>query len=171
MRFEADNAYIYRTGQLYSLNFGTTSKGFGSALLIRAITPCCNPKVMYKRRIAFKRWKVFNDKTHRLMHLCNGPSILCEALAVDGEHYKKSKEGLSLFGSPFEIREAIEKPKLICGIRIGLDAQFKRWKKEQPDRASSTDINAAGEKNLSWAASEYKQYCSPYSFDKKWTLV
>ena len=55
MFFEPGNAYIYRTGQLHSLNFVCDSKGVGSAVLIRAIVPTFNPKLMYKRRISVKK--------------------------------------------------------------------------------------------------------------------
>jgi DNA-3-methyladenine glycosylase len=173
MSFDAGNAYIYRSGQLHCLNFVCGRQAFGSAVLIRALLPTCNPNAMYVRRTAWycrtgrPMPKCLGDKL-KARNLCNGPAVLCEALEIGETYYQQSKEQLSLFGAPFEIRNAVEKPPLISGIRIGLDAQVKRWTKEHRDRVPAADINSAGERHLRWGAKDYLQYCRKTSFDQKW---
>jgi 3-methyladenine DNA glycosylase Mpg len=163
MFLEAGNIYIYYSGQLPCLNLVCDAEQFGSAVLIRSLLPTCNDGVMFDRRT---EWYLRTGRPipkclegkNRGRNLCNGPAVLCESLGISGCHYEKSKAGLSLFAPPFEIREAVLKPKLVSGIRVGLDKQLQRWKKNEPSRAVLDSIRMAGGLRLRWCADEFRLY-------------
>jgi hypothetical protein len=97
---------------------------------------------------------------------------VARALGINDEHYKQSKERLSLFSPPFEVRAAIDPNlKKISGIRIGLDSQLERWLKEQPDRAPIVLINEAAERPLRWIAADYRDYSRHPSSNQTWKRV
>ena len=174
MSFPPGNAYIYYSGsgQLPCVNFVCDSENFGSAVLIRAIYPSCNPEVMYDRRKTEREQAYLKDEKRREKNLCNGPGVLCEALGINDEHYKQSKERLSLFSSPFEVRAAVDPNlKKTSGIRIGLDSQLGRWLKEQPDRAPIAVINEAAEQPLRWLADDFRNYSRHPSSNQIWKRV
>lgn len=75
--------FIY--GMHYCVNVVTEKEDFGAAVLIRALEPIDGIEIMKKRR-GLKEGEIYN--------LTNGPSKLCEALAIDkkllGEHFLRS---------------------------------------------------------------------------------
>ena len=171
MKFEPGYVYLYPSGQLFCLNFVCDRKGFGSAVLIRAILPTCHPEIMLRRRrIANSPQKYLEDTKPWETQLCNGPAVLCEALGINEQHYAKSKDGMSLFDadSPFKIHEALEKPKSISGIGIGLDKQYERWKKQQSDCATAAEINRAAKQKFRWGAEQYRNHCRHPLFSQEW---
>lgn len=174
MFFEPGSVYIYYSGQLPCLNLVCGPNGFGSAVLIRALLPTHNADAMLTRRTAWYRStnrpipKSLTDERYRDRNLCNGPSVLCESLGINDFHYKKSKTGLFFDEPPFELRSAVERPAIISGIRIGLDKQLERIRKDQPSRAILPLVNIAGGLRLRWGADEFRAYCRVTSFDQKW---
>jgi DNA-3-methyladenine glycosylase len=85
---ESGQCYVYFIyGMHYCVNVVTEKKDFAAAVLIRAIEPLEGIELMKKRR-NFKGGKIYN--------LTNGPSKLCEALAIDknllGEHFLRSSK-------------------------------------------------------------------------------
>jgi 3-methyladenine DNA glycosylase Mpg len=172
MRSKPGNAYIYYSGQVPCLNFVCDDReNFGSAVLVRAIYPFCNLEAMLRRRKTKPSQKYLEDHKRASKNLCNGPGVLCEALGINFVHYEQSKKELSLFDSPFQIRAAIEKQKLLNGIRIGLHKQYERWKKSQPNRAPADEITAAAKQKLRWGAAEYREYLRHRSFDQEWKEI
>ena len=96
------------------------------------------------------------------------PQFCAKRWAFGEEDYERAKVGSCLLKPPFEIRQQLEKPELILGIRIGLDAQAKRWAKGEHRPASVVEINAAAERKPRWGAKEYRGYCRYSSFEQKW---
>lgn len=72
----AGNAYVYLCYGMYNLfNVVSNKKGFGEAVLIRALEPITGIELMQKRR-----------KTNNIKQLCNGPGKLVLALGIDQTH-------------------------------------------------------------------------------------
>lgn len=102
-------AYVYRIyGLHWCVNAVTREEGFGSAVLIRALTPLDGIESMRARR---PRARVDAD-------LCNGPGKLCAALGIDRRH-----DGLPLTGaSAITIARGDTHPDadVLMGPRIGI---------------------------------------------------
>ena len=164
------NLYFYLAGQLPCLNLVCEQEDVGSAVLIRALLPICNIDAMFARRASWYNKtkkpipKYLEDIARRDRNLCNGPAVLSEALGIEDG----SKIGLSIFDPPFEIRQAVERPILVPGIRIGLDKQFEKWKKNRDPRSQLPSINEFGGKKWRWGAADLRSYCRHSSFDQAW---
>lgn len=162
--------YFYFSGQLPCLNLVCEHKNVGSAVLIRALLPTRNIDAMFARRTSWYNKtkkpipKYLEDVTKRGRNLCNGPAVLNEALGIDDE----SKVGLSIFDPPFEIRQAVERPILVSGIRIGLDKQFEKWERNRDPRSKLPSINEFGAKKWRWGAADFRSHCRHSSFDQTW---
>lgn len=105
------HAYVCPGRHMLHLNLTCGPKGFGSAVLIRALRPSPDSmEVMMKRRGKFASAALKNPR-----YLCNGPGSLGEALAIGCKH-----DGLSLFESPFEMRARIGAVIVAQGPRIGV---------------------------------------------------
>jgi DNA-3-methyladenine glycosylase len=102
-------SYVYRIyGMHWCMNAVTREEGFGSAVLVRALTPLSGIARMRARRPVAK-----NDH-----ELCNGPGKLCAALGIDRAH-----DGVMLTGvSSITIRagEEVRDEDVLMGPRIGI---------------------------------------------------
>lgn len=166
--------YFYYSGQLPCLNIACEAEGVGSAVLIRALLPVCNPDVMLDRRSS---WyvetgrplpKVLQDEAPRGRNLCNGPGVLCESLGIADTSVFSAA---TIFDSPFEVRSFTRRPIVASGIRIGLDAMYKRWRKNGDHRANLSTIDECGAAKRRWVASEFKRYCRYSSTEQVWGSV
>ena len=165
--------YLYWASQLPCLNLVCEPKGVGSAVLIRALLPICNIGAMLVRRTAWYNErdkpipKYLADAVKRDRNLCNGPAVLCEALGIRD----KSNVGPSIFHTPFEIWQPVERPAVVAGIRIGLDKQLKRWERSGANgalRSKLPSINEFGAKKWRWGAADFRSYCRHSSFEQRW---
>jgi DNA-3-methyladenine glycosylase len=166
--------YFYYSGQLPCLNVACEAEGVGSAVLIRALLPVCNPDVMIERRSS---WyvetgrplpKVLQDEASRARNLCNGPGVLCEALGIADTSIFSAT---TIFDPPFEVRSFTQRPIVASGIRIGLDAMYKRWRKNGDRRANLSAIDEYGSAKRRWVASEFGRYCRHSSTEQEWKRV
>lgn len=163
--------YFYYSGQLPCLNLVCEREGVGSAVLIRAIVPTFNKEAMIARRSSWYRKtsrpipKYLVNLAQRDRYLCNGPGVLTEALGIGDEHVRKST---SIFEPPFEIRQATECLALVSGIRIGLDGQLERWKRNGDRRSLLPSVNEFGAKKWRWGAAVFRRYSRYPSFEQEW---
>jgi DNA-3-methyladenine glycosylase len=102
----AGRAYVYFTyGNHHCLNVVVGRKGFGAAVLIRALEPLEGIETMRRLR---------NGRPDR--DLCRGPGRLTQALAVNLSH-----DGIDLFDSDVLWLETGRRPRRITtGLRIGI---------------------------------------------------
>lgn len=163
--------YFYDSGQLPCLNISCEREGVGSAVLIRALLPECNLNEMLDRRSSWyvetgrSLPKVLKSEASRDRNLCNGPGVLCEALGI-ADVSKLS--ATTIFDPPFEVRSFIRRPTVASGIRIGLNAMYKRWRKNGDHRANLSSVDVFGAAKRRWVASEFKRYCRHSSTEQEW---
>jgi DNA-3-methyladenine glycosylase len=163
--------YFYYSGQLPCLNIACEGEGVGSAVLIRALFPVCNPDVMLDRRTSWyvetgrPRPKVLEGEASRARNLCNGPGVVCEALGVADISMLSAA---TVFDPPFEVRTFIRRPIVVSGIRIGLDRMYKRWRKNGNFRVDLPATDECGAAKRRWVASEFRRYCRYPSTDQEW---
>ncbi len=118
-------AYIFQVyGKNFCFNVVTQKKGMPEAVLVRALEPIFGLELMAKRR-------GFDDLSNKTVkRLTNGPSKLCQAMAIDKSLYGKSLLSKDLF---------IAKPKgedggfkIISTPRINIDyageAKDYKWR-------------------------------------------
>jgi len=102
-------AYVYFIyGMHWCVNAVTREEGYGSAVLIRALTPLAGLDRMRLRR----------PKARRDADLCNGPGKLCAALGID-----RAFDGASLTGgSALTVcaGEAVPDAQVLVTPRIGI---------------------------------------------------
>lgn len=96
-------------------------EGIAGAVLIRALEPFLNIKLMMERR-----------KTDRILNLTNGPGKLAQALGI-----QRGQNGLSLIRSGLYIEEIGIKTKGIIksfriGIKEGKDLLYRYYIKQSP---------------------------------------
>jgi DNA-3-methyladenine glycosylase len=108
------HAYVYRSyGIHWCVNLVCEDEGVAAAVLVRALEPIRGLDVMRARR---------GLDQPRL--LCSGPSRLCQALAITGEH-----DGLPLDEPPFELHRRDAEPEIVAGPRIGITRAADRpWR-------------------------------------------
>lgn len=102
----AGNLYVYFTyGMHYCCNIVVGTKGYGAAVLIRAVEPLAGETHMKSHR----------DKPG--VELCNGPAKLCQALAID-----TSLNGHDLTQRPVQLvlHDAIDSRHITRTTRIGI---------------------------------------------------
>ena len=108
--------YVYFTyGMHYCCNVVVGEKGYGAAVLIRAVEPLTGIEVMEKSRPGKQG-----------IELTNGPAKLCQALAVDKQlngHDLRIKPIKLIFEAP------VEQKRIIQTTRIGISqAKEKPWR-------------------------------------------
>lgn len=106
---EAGTLYVYLVyGMYHCVNIITESKGFPSAVLIRAVKPTEGVRIMERRR-----------KTKRAAALASGPGKVCEAFGVT-----KRMNGKTVFGDMLWIEdrgERVRKSDIAAAPRVGVD--------------------------------------------------
>jgi DNA-3-methyladenine glycosylase len=105
---EPGTSYVYLIyGMYWCFNAVTREKGFGSAVLVRALEPIAGEELMEKRR----------PRAKSRHELTNGPGKLCLALGIDAGH-----DGLSLDEPPLRIiaGESVPDRQVIVSPRIGI---------------------------------------------------
>ncbi len=118
-------AYIFQVyGRNFCFNIVTQKKGMPEAVLVRALEPVIGLELMAKRR----GFDDLNSKNLKL--LTNGPSKLCQAMAIDKSLYGKSLLSEDLFIA--ELKEGGENFKIISTPRINVDyageAKDYKWR-------------------------------------------
>ena len=107
MFMQPGTAYVYSIYGKYCC-FNISSRGEGAAVLIRALEPLSGVEDMRGRRAAAKK-----DRD-----LCNGPSKLCQAMAID-----KSCDGVDLVSGEggVWVEEGGGGEEVVATARIGVD--------------------------------------------------
>ena len=112
---EAGHLYVYFTyGMHYCCNVVVGPKGYGAAVLIRAVEPIEGQDVMERLR------------GRGGAELSNGPAKLCQALAID-----KRLNGHDLAKTPLRLvlNTPVEPEKITATKRIGISkAKDKLWR-------------------------------------------
>lgn len=97
--------YVYRSyGVHWCVNFTCREKGYGAAVLLRALEPTQGIDVMKKRR-----------KTDNLRLLCAGPGRLAQSLGITDAF-----NGLPLDDPIITFKKPSKKARIIKGPRIGI---------------------------------------------------
>jgi DNA-3-methyladenine glycosylase len=108
----AGHAYVYRShGLHWCFNIVAAE---GGAVLIRALEPRLGLDDMAERRGLGDMPRPPGRPVPRLP-LCAGPGRLARALGIDRSH-----DGKPLDRAPFELRDRLDEPPLLCGPRIGI---------------------------------------------------
>ncbi|KAJ1109397.1 hypothetical protein NDU88_006758 [Pleurodeles waltl] len=113
--------YVYQIyGVYYCLN--VSSRGDGAAVLLRALEPLQGLDSMRESRGARRKQKTC--KPLRDWELCNGPSKICQALAID-----KSFDRRDLTSDPDAWVEPDQDPQasIVCASRIGIGSSAGEW--------------------------------------------
>ncbi|XP_078517415.1 DNA-3-methyladenine glycosylase-like [Lissotriton helveticus] len=113
--------YVYQIyGMYYCLN--VSSQGDGAAVLLRALEPLQGLDYMREARAA--RRKKEACKPIRDWELCNGPSKICQALALD-----KSFDRRDLTSDPDAWVESDQDPQaaIVSAPRIGIGSSAGEW--------------------------------------------
>jgi DNA-3-methyladenine glycosylase len=80
---EGGYLYVYMSyGIHYCCNVVTGAKGFGTAILIRAVEPIDGIETMIKNRFARKL-----QRDSEIFNLTSGPGKVCNAFNITNEHY------------------------------------------------------------------------------------
>jgi DNA-3-methyladenine glycosylase len=138
MTLPGGHAYVFPASYGYCLNFVTGRRGYGSAVLIRALKPLVGQKIMRIRRGPYSREALKNEAL-----LCHGPVTLCESLGISSYQNEAS-----LFGLPFRLYARRSNPQLASGPRIGVAATIE---KHRPRLVGSSLAVEAIEANRRWA--------------------
>ena len=111
MVLEGGHVYVCPGRHMLHLNLTCGIKGYGSAVLIRALRPSPGSvEAMTKRRGKFAPAALKDPR-----YLCKGPGSLAEALGIGCKH-----DGLSLFERPFEMRASAGAVSIAQGPRVGI---------------------------------------------------
>ena len=118
-------AYIFQVyGKNFCFNVVTQREGMPEAVLVRALEPVFGLELMAKRR----GFDELSNKNIKL--LTNGPSKLCQAMAIDKSLYGKSLLSNNLFIA--ELKGEDRDFKIISTPRINIDyageAKDYRWR-------------------------------------------
>ena len=121
MMFEdGGSAYIYRSyGIHWCINVAVGTRGFGAAVLIRALEPLYGADLMAQNRAA-------TSPSCKTRDLCRGPGRLCQAFAITGEQNGSNMRKKPLFianPSGFRRPESLATPRI--GISQAVDAPWR----------------------------------------------
>lgn len=98
-------AYVYPIHAKHCFNVATDREGIGSAVLIRAVEPCCGDTVIESRR-----------GTARRVDWCRGPARLCQAFAID-----RQLDGRDMTtAETLWITQGLSPPRISRSPRIGV---------------------------------------------------
>ncbi|MCK1417623.1 DNA-3-methyladenine glycosylase [Bradyrhizobium sp. CW4] len=151
---EPGNVYLYWNGSAgLAINISCDRKGFGSAVLIRAVEPFdqSSAEIMRTYRLdvpwASKKLRGENFKAV----LANGPGNTGDALGLDESDQKLSTRGqLSIFRDPFELYRRSEDCSPLPTARKGLDKMYERFVRTEPERATHEDTEAHRQRPWRW---------------------
>jgi DNA-3-methyladenine glycosylase len=151
MFYSAGSVYLYYSSQALCLNISCDARsGFGSAVLIRALTPIDGLEIMRGRRSKLSESRELKDDAKYRKVLTNGPANLCDALGITDDHYKASLVGASVFVDPFELWSPNENRTPIASQRYGLDKQLVRMRNAKMLRAEFPDVEAHRLRDWRW---------------------
>lgn len=154
MFFSPGSVYLYYSGQMLCLNIACDDRNdFGSAVLIRALAPMIGMDVMRERRMKVYQAKYLKNSATYQKYLCNGPANLCEALAIGDEHFHLSRNPLSAFDPPFELRSSKGGANWTSSQRYGLDKQLARMTKAGLPRGKFLEVQSHLERKWRWRIS------------------
>lgn len=133
MFMKPGTAYVYFTYGMYYC-FNISSQGPGAAVLLRAVEPMEGLEEMAERRAA-KKQKGGALKPHEL---CNGPSKLCIAFAIDKDGCNKRDlaawRGLYLcagraghVADPGKDRVGDQDAVVVATKRVGIESAGREW--------------------------------------------
>jgi 3-methyladenine DNA glycosylase Mpg len=151
---EPGNVYLYWNGSGgLGINISCDRKGFGSAVLIRAIEPFdeSSAEVMrtYRLDVPGASKKLRGEKFWSV--LANGPANTGDALGLDETEHEASRNGeLSIIQDPFELYRRSEGCAPLPTTRIGLNAMYKRFVRDEPERAAHKDAKTHQERLWRW---------------------
>jgi DNA-3-methyladenine glycosylase len=148
------NVYLYWNGRAgLAVNISCDREGVGSAVLIRAIEPFdqSSAEIMRAHRLEVPgASKELRGENFRAV-LANGPAKTGDALGLEESEHKLSRSGqLLIFREPFELYRRSEDCSPLPTARIGLDEMYKRFVKDEPDRAAQKDAKAHQERLWRW---------------------
>ena len=114
-------AYVYFTyGMHYCFNVVTGEKGYGSAVLIRALEPLEGQHIMQQNRHLQGR------TLKNLRGLCNGPAKLCQAFGIDKE---LNGHDLSKYPLRIKVNPPLPKDQIVATTRIGITKDtHRKWR-------------------------------------------
>ncbi|KAA0196133.1 hypothetical protein HAZT_HAZT003534, partial [Hyalella azteca] len=132
MYMQPGTAYVYAIYGSYHC-FNISSRGAGSAVLIRALEPLEGEERMRDlrdaKRSSAKRNSSPGKRTTRLKthQICNGPSKLCIALSINKDECNK----LDLCSSPILFLEEgthVSDSEVVTCKRVGIDRVAQPWR-------------------------------------------
>uniref|UniRef100_H9GGQ2 DNA-3-methyladenine glycosylase II n=1 Tax=Anolis carolinensis TaxID=28377 RepID=H9GGQ2_ANOCA len=117
--------YVY---QIYGLYFcvNISSQGEGAAVLLRSLEPLEGLEAMQEQRLLLSRRRKEPPAPLKAWQLCNGPSKLCQALALDKT---LDQEDLSCHPDLWleegqEEEDKKEELAVVCARRIGISGDW-----------------------------------------------
>lgn len=140
---EPGNVYLYWNGMAgLAINISCDRKGFGSAVLIRAIEPFddSSAEIMrtYRLDVPWASQDLRGENFRSV--LANGPANTGDALGLDESEHKASRNGqLSIFRDPFELYHRSVDTTPLPTVRIGLDKMYDKFVEDEPARAAHKD--------------------------------
>ena len=154
MSGEPGNVYLYWNGAAgLAVNICCDWKGFGSAVLIRAIEPFddnCAEIMRAYRLDAPGASEDLNGDNFRTV-LSNGPAKVGDALGLDeSEHELSKRELLTVIREPFELYHRSETCSPISTADKGLDRMYERFIRNEPARAGHEDADAHLQRQWRW---------------------
>jgi 3-methyladenine DNA glycosylase Mpg len=151
---EPGNVYLYWNGAAgLAINISCDRKGFGSAVLIRAIEPLdqeCAEAMKAYRLDAPGASEDLKGANFRAI-LSNGPAKVGDALGLDeSEHDLSKREMLTIIRAPFVLYHRSDDCSPIPTPRKGLDRMYEKFVKEEPTRAGHKDADAHRLREWRW---------------------
>lgn len=148
------NVYLYWNGSAgLAINISCDRKGFGSAVLIRAIEPFDenSAEIMrtYRLDVPWASKKLRGENFWAV--LANGPGKAGDALGLDESEHKLSRSGqLSIFRDPFELYHRSGDCCPLPTARIGLEKMYRKFVRGEPDRAAHKDAGTHQQRPWRW---------------------
>ncbi|XP_063171210.1 DNA-3-methyladenine glycosylase [Candoia aspera] len=119
MFMQPGTLYVY---QIYGIYFclNVSSQGEGAAVLLRSLEPLQGLDAMRELRLAQQKGaaRPLGD-----LHLCNGPSKLCQALAIDRSFDQKDLACDPTIWLEPQL-EALGDEVLVCATRVGISGEW-----------------------------------------------
>jgi DNA-3-methyladenine glycosylase len=133
-------AYVFGTQNGWCVNFVSGPEAFGSAVLIRALKPAKNgiEKMRQRHRENYEARWVKDDQKY-MYRLCQGPELLCVALAITNAHNTKSLEL-----PPFDLRQRNGSPQIVVGPRVRVKSTIEKNEKKSPIDVALKNVRSSG---------------------------